>query len=752
MCVTCHGNEGSNIAFPINIEPYHYGTKDLYSKINDTMPTGNPTSCVGQCAADIAAFMKTWTIKVDTPAQACEDHITYGARQLKLLTRAELQNSLEDLVGINFNAVATVPSDTRVHGYANNLTTGISQVHQEAYFETAAKVAAWSKERNFAGIVSCDLNNKQACIDDFVNNFAKKAFRRPLTKGEIAAYTSLFGDNFTDGNVAAGVEMALTASLMSPSFLYRSEQGTPVSVGEHDGNGYEFVSITQTLPVSEFGDKRHFSPGTVTGALIMGDTTNSRQQSKLGKHFSYSGNGTLMQFTVRGVLNDNTIPVLKYGVGSFSGEMQVDWEDFRTLTLYFPGLTGHSEFAFYVDAGPAQVEIHQFSFGPGRPKTNAPDPDAYVLTPYEIATYLAYTFTGSTPDATLMAAADTGKLESDEQIAAQVERLLATPRAKQRLGDFAAQWAGTDLALTQPKDMLLYPELNDEIRAAMAQEVRELFTYATLTARDFRQFFNTDYAFVNSTLAQHYNLSGASGNNFAPVNGNGQRGGIFTTGAFHVAYGSFEETSPIIRAARVREKFLCQDIPPPPEGIAIGRAAAEAEIAGIIAELGYVTQRHKTHLLTNSGSCKSCHEQIINPLGFGLEDFDTIGRYQQQDIHGAPIDASGILYGINQLPAQDASQLSFNGAKSFGAQLANTEVAYECFVENAFRFATGVGHEVIDKNNTSAGLLTTQEKADNSCSVKGITDLLLQSDHDPKSVFKSLGTMKLVRYRKEVNR
>jgi len=714
------------------------------------MPSTSPTSCVGQCAADIAAYLFTWSAPV---VQACESNMTYGPRQLKLLTREEYQNSLEDLIGIDFNIASTIPADANIHGYSNNIAAAVTQIHQESYFEAAKKVAAWSRENNFARVVSCKLNDRQACIQDFTQNFAKRALRRPLTKGEINAYSALFGENFTDGDVATGVEMALTATLVSPAFLYRSEQGTPVSHGEYDGSQYEFSGSTTTVLAANFTDKRHYSTGTKTGSIIFGDTTNSRQQGKLGQHLSFTGSGTLIEFAVRAVLpEDGTIPVLKFSVGSFSGTLEVDWEEFRTLYLYFPGLSGHREFSFYLDPSPARIELHQIQFGVGARKENAPDEDAYELTPYEVATYLAYTFTGSTPDDLLMAAADAGELATDAQVAAQIERLLSTPKAKKRLGNFAAQWIGTDLALNQPKDMNLFPELDDAIRKSMVQEVRELFIHAALSGNPFTEFFSTDYAFVDNTLAQYYGLSNQGGSGFAKVPGEGERGGILTTGAFHVAYGNFEETSPIVRAARVRGKLLCQEIPPPPAGIAIDRAAAEERIADILANGGSVTQRHRTELLTEEPYCAQCHEKIINPLGFGMEDFDTIGRYQMLDINNNSIDASGVLYGTESLADINSSSASFYGSKDLGAALAATESAYSCFVENAFRFATGMGTTKIDKNDPHVGVLSEQEIQDYTCSVKGMTQQMVKSGYDARQVFKSLGTMKLVRYRKEMNR
>ncbi len=750
-CVTCHGESGDGPSQPLDLTRYLGDSASLASIIETTMPQSDPSLCVGQCAADIAAYLLSWSDN-DAPVQACESGKTYGPRQLKLLTREEYQNSIEDLLGVDFDVAGSLPSDAKIHGYSNNIMAAVTQVHQESYFEAAKTIAAWARERNFDTVVSCDLSDKQACIDDFTANFAKRAFRRPLTKGEAVAMKALFADSFTNGDVAAGLEIAVTSALISPAFLYRSELGLPVSVGEHDGGQYEFSGTPTTITADEFTDKRWHTEGTLPGALIVGDTTN-QQQAKLGKHISYTGDGTLMKVSVRGVIpQDRTIPELRYVVGSFKGSITVDWEEFRTLTFYFPGLSGHSEFAFLIDPSAAQIEVHEFSYGEAVRIADAPDYDAYKLTPYEIATFLSYTFTGSIPDDQLLAAADAGELDTDEQIAAQVSRLLNTTRAQIRLGNFAAQWMGTDLALTQPKDMMLFPELNDPLRKAMTQEVRELFVHSALQGNPFTEFFNTNKAFVNSTLADYYGLSGATDTGFSEVSGAGERGGILTTGAFHVAYGNFEETSPVVRAARVREKLLCQDIPPPPAGIAVDRAAAEERIAEIIGTGGSITQRERTALLTEEPYCAQCHAKIINPLGFGMEDYDTIGRYQLLDINGNTVDASGVLHGVQGLDTLESTQASFTGGIGLGEVLANTESVYGCFVKNAFRFSTGMGITEIDKNNPAIGQLTAQEKQDYACSVEGMTRNLIDSGYDARTVFKSIGTMSLIRYRKELNR
>lgn len=767
QCTSCHDDDGNGAVAKITAGKisYNYSKDELgemplaeyiYRYMPDAADSGR---CDEQCAADIAAYIDSWASQSSssTPTltykgNICDDRVTYGARQLKLLTRGEYQNTIEDLVGINFEISNSLPDDTYIHGFSNNVGASVTEVHVDSYLIAAEEIAAWSKARGFNGIVNCGSVTAAQCAAAFTQGFAQSAFRRPLNREEITAISSLFGDGFIDGDINNGIEMALTAVLSSPAFLYRSEQGVAVSQGEYDGGQYVFTGTTTELKATDlqhnFGEA-----GDLDGAWKV--RSRDQQEAKLEKHLSYTGTGTLMEVKVKGTTIGGTVPKMTVAVNSFSHEVTVDWQDYRTIKVYFPGVSGHHGTRIALDLrskvyDESFFEVHTVTYGEAELMENAPDLDAYALTPYEIATYLAYTYTGSTPDAALMAAAENGELNTEAQIAAQVGRLIESPRAKAHLGDFAAQWLGTDDALREAKDPAKYPELTEEVRRAMVQEVRELFAHVVLDdTQTIDQFFAADYTFANATLASYYGLSGANGNAFSKIDGGANRGGILTTGAFMTAYGNNDETSPIRRAGAVRERLLCQDIPPPPPGVVIDREAAAAELASQW-EGGHITNRERYHELTKEGSCQACHKEIINPLGFGMEDYDTIGRHQNIDRNGLMVDASGELIGLSFVG--DGARLPFYGAKELSHSLATLDSAKHCFAQNLFRFAMGTGHEVIDEDNEDLGSLTEQEHTDYSCSIDDITAAMVAADSNPKEILKQLGALKLVRYRKELNR
>jgi len=754
LCSVCHGVDGQGND-PLTINPYLVGSKNAFDKISATMPPGEAIVCDGQCAADIEAYLLTWEPVVHE-VMACGDHLTYGARQLKLLTREEYQNSMVDLVGIDFDLSKAVPDDTYIHGYSNHITAAATQVHVDNYMLNAEQVAAWSRENNFAGVIDCSSLSIDACADEFVDGFAMRAFRRPLTTGEANTVKSFFEENYSDSVVEAGIEVAMTAVLTSPIFLYRSEQGEAVMANEYDGRSYEFVDASEVFTASDFTDKREVFPdlSTVTGSEVFGATPmNGAQPAKLGKHMSFSGDGTLFKVSMRAVREPSgPYPEVNFRGPGFSIDMIVDWDEFKTIYFYIPGLGGTSELSFNKSPTESKIEVYEFEYGPGQLIPNSPDVDAYELTPYEIATFLSYTYTGSTPDANLLEAAANNELDTNAQISLQIERLLSNPKSVQRMGNFAAQWLGSDGVLTEAKDTERYPELTDEIRRSMAQEVRELFTHVIFDdTQSIDNLYNSDYVFVDSILSEYYGLGSVAGDDFVKVDGMGERGGMLTTGAFHVTYATSDEASPIYRAVAAREHFLCQDIPPPPAGVSVGREAAEeAAQAELDADWlsGNMTNRRRYHLLTQGEGCGGCHDEIINPLGFGMEDFDTIGRHRTLDLNNQTIDATGTLYGITNM--YDFTQsLEFTGSKGLGHELSQLDNVKECFVSNMFRYAVGLGHHEIDKNNADLGELTPEEEADYSCSIVGMNESMTAANGNPKVMLQQLGALNLVRYRKE---
>ena len=271
------------------------------------------------------------------------------------------------------------------------------------------------------------------------------------------------------------------------------------------------------------------------------------------------------------------------------------------------------------------------------------DDDAYALTPFEMATLLAYTYTGTTPDQALYDAAMEG-LTSDEDVRAQIVRLLKTDKAREHLGGFVEQWLRTDEVTTASKDETLYPTFTQDVKEAMAQEAREILLDVLLNDNvPFERFYDSDYTFVNEVLAEFYGIAGVSGEHFRKVTAP-ERGGILTSGAFLSTWATGEESHLIKRAVRVRERAMCQHLPPFPSNIDLTAFRLQQE--NVVeqyraANNGQITDAHLYFINTDIDACKSCHEYIINPLGVGLEDYDAVGLPRTQYNNGLDVDFTG---------------------------------------------------------------------------------------------------------------
>jgi hypothetical protein len=216
-CAGCHGARGENPDRPILVE--RWTRNSLITKIDTSMPLGNPSSCVGACATAIADYILTWK-----PVVSCNAGEDVLPRRLRLLTNREYTNTVNDLLGVTTGAtlVASFEPDVTVKGFDNNAdASNINNTRMTAYWTAAEKLAT---SVNLTSLLGCASNStREQCANSFVPAFGKKAFRRPLIAAEQTSYTTLF--NLGSSN-EAGARMVIHSMLASPNFLYRSEIGT----------------------------------------------------------------------------------------------------------------------------------------------------------------------------------------------------------------------------------------------------------------------------------------------------------------------------------------------------------------------------------------------------------------------------------------------------------------------------------------------------------------------------------------------
>ena len=185
------------------------------------------------------------------------------------------------------------------------------------------------------------------------------------------------------------------------------------------------------------------------------------------------------------------------------------------------------------------------------------------------------------------------------------------------------------------------------------------------------------------------------------------RGGILANGAFMSRWAEPVESSPILRGVRVRRRMLCQDeLPDPPAGTFAAREQRLADLSDLLQD-PTTTNRVKFHEITAGQPCSTCHLEYINPLGFGMEDFDSVGNVRSVDLNGNAIDSIGSVFAPNNY--NDLSEVeAFVGARGLGQVISTLPSAQSCISEQMFRYVIGVGHCLLYTSPSPRDLSTSR--------------------------------------------
>ena len=260
-----------------------------------------------------------------------------------------------------------------------------------------------------------------------------------------------------------------------------------------------------------------------------------------------------------------------------------------------------------------------------------------LLDSYQLASRLSYLLWSAPPDAELAALADKGELQKTAVLKSQVTRMLEDARSKALFDGFGAQWLRLESLKSKVIDPKLFPEMTPVLRGAMIEEARMLFESIIAEDQSVIRFVNSNYTFLNEPLARIYGLD-------QPIKGmkmrrvkmkNPNRGGILTMAATLTTTSFPNRTSPVVRGVWVLERILGENVPPPPPDIPELEEQRHKEIANL-------TLRQRTELHQSEATCRNCHK-ILDPIGFGLENFDAIGRWREKNNQGLVIDSAGKL-------------------------------------------------------------------------------------------------------------
>ncbi len=262
-------------------------------------------------------------------------------------------------------------------------------------------------------------------------------------------------------------------------------------------------------------------------------------------------------------------------------------------------------------------------------------PDAYLISDFDLASRLSYFLWSSMPDPELLSLASKGELSQEGVLEEQVIRMLKDPKADSLPMHFAGQWFGwEELRSRANPDKDRYPEFTFPLRVALYKESTSFFQHLIKTNASAYDLLQSDYAFLNEKVAKHYGIPGVEGPEFRKVDLlDDTRGGVLGMGSVLVA-----TSLPLRSSPAVRGDFILADIlgtPPPDPPMNVEQLPADDQ------EIKNQSFREALEAHRQDPNCKSCH-QIIDPLGFAMEQYDAIGRWRTTH-NGHPIDASGQL-------------------------------------------------------------------------------------------------------------
>jgi hypothetical protein len=294
-------------------------------------------------------------------------------------------------------------------------------------------------------------------------------------------------------------------------------------------------------------------------------------------------------------------------------------------------------------------------------------PDAF-----DVASRISFGIWDSIPDQTLYEAARQGKLSTREQIVKQVERMMPDVRTHSKLRRFFLQWVNVEQVPDLSKDSKLYPGFDKAVLADLRTSL-DLFLNDVVwsDSSDFRELLLNDSVYLNGRLAKLYGADLPADAPFKKVQIDGRaRAGVFSHPYLMSTFAYTATSSPIHRGVFVARSVLGRSLPAPP-----------AAVAPLAPDLHPgLTTRERVVVQTKPAFCASCHT-MINPLGFSMENFDSIGRFRKEE-KGKPIDASGTY----EDPSGKVTK--YSGARELATLIAKSEESHDAFIEQLF-------HEVV---------------------------------------------------------
>jgi cytochrome c551/c552 len=616
-----------------------------------------------------AATMKTFAASLETSVdQMAALHPNPGRPALHRLNRTEYANSIHDLLSVDADVTALLPTDDMSHGFDNMADVlSISPALMEGYIRAAGRIsreavgdpAALALTSTYS-ISRVTSQTRHVDGTPFGTRGGLSVVHDFPADGEyifkVGFYYSptgpLFGLNQGTGQQ---IEIAVNGERMAlldinPAMKLANDGIKTPPIKVRAGPQRISASFPQKFdgPIEDEYRMVEQSLVDVSAGTIPGMTTlpHLHQLSITGPTAAAGVSDTPSRrkiFTCRPT-GDDEIPCARKIIANLARQAYrrpVTENDLEGLLgFYQRGRNGGNFDSGIRTALQAMIASPEFVFRFERTPAGAAPGKNFRISDLELASRLSYFLWSSAPDEPLLAAAGQGKLKDPVVFEKQVRRMLADGRSQALTANFAGQWLRLQNLKGVSPDLFEYPDFDRTLADSMRRETELLFESIVREDRNVADLLSADYTFVNERMAKHYGIPNILGNRFRRVTlTDPNRFGLLGQASILTLTSTAIRTSPVQRGKYVMEVLLGTPPPPPPPNVPALPENAESR-TGHVAKPLSVRQRLEEHRA--NPNCAGCHK-MMDPIGFSLENFDVLGVWRTND-SGFRIDPSGTMF------------------------------------------------------------------------------------------------------------
>ncbi len=625
------------------------------------------------------------------------------------MNRTEYTNAIRDVLGLEVDAAKFLPSDDSTRGFDNIAgALTLSPALMEAYLSAAGKIA-----RLAVGDVSAPTQAVFEAAPDTAQNHHIEGLPFGTRGGLLIKYQFPADGEYTfkvkgvTGYFQAvlggvkGEQLEVTVDgervrmfdwdrdISNTTGNGKSTQRIPIKAGLHTV-GVTFLA-TNDLPGTELDrpfERTMNTPGQIPGFLFYPHVGQVWIEGPYGAKGAPDTAARRRIFVCKPTSAKDEEPCAQKIMSSLvkrAYRRPATASDLNTLTEFYRSGRGDGSFDDGIEAVIQRVIADpEFIYRLEPEPSNLAPGKQYRVTDLALASRLSFFLWSSVPDDELINVASQGKLRDPQVLDHQVKRMLADPRAEALVRNFTGQWLGVRSMKTVEPAVNLFPDFDDNLRAAYQREIELFFGSILAEDRSVMDLLTANYTFVNERLAKQYGIPNIYGPQFRRVELSealDMRRGLLGKGALLTVTSVAARTSPVARGKWFLQTFLGVSPPDPPPNVPAIKDAP-ADMAGNAKQptMREIMEKHHTN-----PTCATCHK-IFEPMGLALENFDAVGTWRLYDGE-SPIDAKDTLV--------DGTKV--NGVFSLRDWLlAHNEVFARVVTERLMTYALGRGTEYQD--------------------------------------------------------